>query len=276
MPNWTYNRVYGSKKVIAALLDSDGNPTFENVVPIPDEIKILEDKYKLCSPHNEFDTYKKFYLEDSDELYKQFNSNEMLKNNTTFAEHINNLSSKYPVPMIELSNQAIDKYGCDDWYSWNNKYWGCKWNARSIGDPYPNTGVEEIEFETPWSPPEGVIKELARQFPKENWTWHSDEESCAFSVDFHPDGSGGYYEEDVDPEYYLPYIPETLEEFMDNFSGLTTRDDILEQVNITLPDMAERDINIDEKTHTIVVTVYNHEAYGGEKLFDAVFSNVEF
>ena len=265
MPNWTYNRVYGSKKVCEALL-VDHKPSFINVVPIPAEIEKLEHTYKLPSPHTDFDMYKDFYFNDGDELYKEYCSHEKYKETySTFADFTASFASKYPVDMMKLSDEAIQKYGCDDWYSWNNKYWGCKWDANPIDDEYED-GVEEIRFETPWSPPEGVIKRIAEMFPDENWTWHSDEESCAFSVDFHPDGSGGYYEEDVDPEYYLPYIPETLEEFMDDFSGLTTRDDILEQV----------DIKIDEKTHTIVVTVYNHEAYGGEKLFDAVFSNVKF
>ena len=43
MPNWTYNRVHGSNKAVRLLLDADGHPTFQNIVPSPIEINLLND-----------------------------------------------------------------------------------------------------------------------------------------------------------------------------------------------------------------------------------------
>ena len=53
----------------------------------------------------------------------------------------------------------------DNWYNWNNRNWGCKWDARThfaemMGDKLV------YEFDTPWAPPIQVIETLAETYPK--------------------------------------------------------------------------------------------------------------
>lgn len=74
----------------------------------------------------------------------------------------------------------IKRFGFANWYEWSRERWNTKWNAlRSrMGKPtrlfrWEGGGQKPkpfreavIEFETAWSPPEPVIEELARRFPK--------------------------------------------------------------------------------------------------------------
>ena len=62
----------------------------------------------------------------------------------------------------------------DDWYSWNNRNWGTKWDVgRFDTDEYPETEISDegsefviYKFNTAWSPPFPVIQELSRQYPE--------------------------------------------------------------------------------------------------------------
>lgn len=278
MPNWTYNRVYGSKKVCDALLGKDRNPTFQKLIPVPEGIEIasaLSDYEKGLNYSAELiAAFIKYYFDDDDAGFKNYLAS--IKYPKDYDEAIKDLHKVIPMDNLSILRDTLEQYHTLYWYDWRNQYWGCKWDANPLmQDPYEED-VTEIEFETPWSPPEGVIQEIAKQFPDEEWTWHADEESCAFSIDYTPDGSGGYWENDVDPEYYMPYFPDNPEDFKQDFENLTTKQDILEQINITLPNLIYRDIKLDEKTKTITVTVYNYPSYGGEKLYDVTFENVNF
>lgn len=58
----------------------------------------------------------------------------------------------------------IVKYGCKDWYSWCNKYWGTKWNA--YGQPDDRNTDDTIFFQTAWSSPVELMQKLSGLFPK--------------------------------------------------------------------------------------------------------------
>ena len=63
-----------------------------------------------------------------------------------------------------------------NWYQWNNRYWGVKWDAR----------VEDVErepeflcyyFDSPWGPPhDEMILEMSEKFPSIAFTHHYEEE----------------------------------------------------------------------------------------------------
>ena len=61
----------------------------------------------------------------------------------------------------------------NDWYSFNNRNWGTKWDVgRFDTDEYSDTELINDEsnfllyrFNTAWSPPFPVIQELSRQYP---------------------------------------------------------------------------------------------------------------
>lgn len=59
------------------------------------------------------------------------------------------------------STDLITSYGCNNWYDWNVKNWGTKW------DCYDHRGDDDLSaiiFETAWSTPMYVLMELSRLF----------------------------------------------------------------------------------------------------------------
>lgn len=56
-----------------------------------------------------------------------------------------------------------------DWYHWNAREWGCKWDAKEVDvqEDFIHDGKLSIgyKFDTPWSPPLPAIEKLALQYP---------------------------------------------------------------------------------------------------------------
>lgn len=50
--------------------------------------------------------------------------------------------------------------GCDDWYSWRLKFWGCKWGA---SETYI-VDKTHVTFQTPWSMPDEIFKAISKKF----------------------------------------------------------------------------------------------------------------
>jgi hypothetical protein len=75
---------------------------------------------------------------------------------------------------IEEAATAIENerlYGCSDWYSFANKYWGTKWNAYSQSfEMVEGDGVKrphaKITFDTAWNTPLPIFEKLSAMFPK--------------------------------------------------------------------------------------------------------------
>jgi hypothetical protein len=76
----------------------------------------------------------------------------------------------------------------DDWYNWNVRNWGTKWDvAVSSIETYPNTTVEDTangenhvvhyNFETAWSRPMGALTKLSEEYPDLLFTLSYEEET---------------------------------------------------------------------------------------------------
>ena len=73
-----------------------------------------------------------------------------------------------------------------DWWNWRNNNWGTKWNL--VPDPQGNlTNYElveqseeliELEFETAWSPPNGIYNEIFAKYPDLTVNWFYREDGC--------------------------------------------------------------------------------------------------
>ena len=73
-----------------------------------------------------------------------------------------------------------------DWWNWRNNNWGTKWNL--VPDPEGNlTGYEvtgqsedflQLEFETAWSPPNGIYMEIWAKYPDLDINWFYREDGC--------------------------------------------------------------------------------------------------
>lgn len=68
-------------------------------------------------------------------------------------------------------NNNLKEHGAANWYDWNCEKWGTKWNLDSgtgseFEDRENGLAVVKYDFDTAWSPPDVVIKELAKQYPE--------------------------------------------------------------------------------------------------------------
>ena len=96
-------------------------------------------------------------------------------------------------PDHKSGESFADMFKGDDWYSWNVRNWGTKWDV-SVGDDekYPDTELIEdmnngedqwlvYKFNTAWSPPHPVVAKLSKLVP-----------NCVVTLDYEEEqGWGG-------------------------------------------------------------------------------------
>ena len=269
MPNWTYNRVYGSKKICDALLGEDRKPTFSKVVPVPKDLELVmsiknDDYYKALT--------KSLFEHNDGDLKALYHTNKIKE---PFEEWMKTVTSEVPLDVLLAGKRMRDQYGTDYWYDWRCSNWGCKWDAHPMQDDPYEDGVTEIEFETPWSPPEAVMDKLASLYPNEKFTWHADEESCMFSFDRQYHGDGTFDEEDVLAEYYTPYIVEE-DELVEQVGSYKDVNELLESIKSVLPEGCDYEISKDMKAKTLTVSVYDWAQYGNDLLYEHTFNGVKY
>ena len=134
MPNWCYNRidVYGEEdtvdqiKEIYDIFENEKQP-FNKIFPIPDFKNIPNEKGELPILEQRLNP-------DGSVFYETYN---------------------FP-----------DGKNDDRWYHWCIHNWGTKWEADVTGFEVQDYDTLEIEFQTAWSPPEGVVTKLREKFPE--------------------------------------------------------------------------------------------------------------
>ena len=78
--------------------------------------------------------------------------------------------------------ESVLDFSGDDWYSWNIRNWGVKWDANndhiSYGDPEKLKDTDSLgyQFETAWSIPEPVFRAMVEQHPELSFTFGCEEE----------------------------------------------------------------------------------------------------
>lgn len=79
----------------------------------------------------------------------------------------------------ELTFQAIIPRPADqdeNWYDWQVKHWGTKWDACHLETEHQGTGLT-WRFDTAWAPPLPVLEALAQQHPEITFTlWYQEEQ----------------------------------------------------------------------------------------------------
>ena len=143
MPNWCYNRirVYADSdqvdqlKEIYNIFNNHSDP-FNQILPIPDFKNIPNDKGEL--PIRE-----EMKNPDGSVMWETYN---------------------FP-----------DGKNDDRWYHWCITNWGTKWDLSELTMTYDDSEELELEFNTAWSPPEGVIAELKDRYPDLSFTCFYDE-----------------------------------------------------------------------------------------------------
>ena len=197
MPNWVTNKVKfksRGKEIIDKIISTDNDEEyvdFNKIIPRPKTLNITsggDDRYamqyallkmsvskfkKTIKRLEEIPTsfygnyfvkiynHKKYTLEELEKVAKEFKEQLESGKKDPFDE-VNykelGINSLEDLGNVYINN--ILQYGADSWYDWCCENWGTKWNAN-------NTYIvddTEIEFDTAWSCPVNIFKELSRQF----------------------------------------------------------------------------------------------------------------
>lgn len=88
-----------------------------------------------------------------------------------------------------VNQDLIDKYGADNWYDWQVKNWGTKWDieATLLKDLYNNSNIpiklkDKIfyEFDSAWAPPIDAFITISKKFPTLDFSLRYDEPNMGF------------------------------------------------------------------------------------------------
>lgn len=172
MPNWVINKMKISSEYTPQILNDEGKVDFNKVIPMPTSLNCESGSitdiaiYAYLSNSNAIDLYdmKKNELANK-MLASQFHGTEAR------IEMIYNSYRQWIDGRPDLKDDLYKKgenyvhnflnYGCPTWYEWSIRNWGCKWNASNCKvSPADSENMVYIEFTSPWSPPEGVLKAL--------------------------------------------------------------------------------------------------------------------
>lgn len=168
MPNWVINRVYitGPEDKIKEFEDkvldlSEGAEkvfSFERLCPRPEELE------NTTSPDPR-PTKKKIRTSDGVEM--EVDVYQTVINEWEISRAISaGETPPEPIPCNNATPEQQDelrkKYGASNWYDWNNRNWGTKWDAN---ESFYNKEEKMLQFETPWSAPGPIHQKMAEMFP---------------------------------------------------------------------------------------------------------------
>ena len=157
MPNWTSNtiRIAGEETELRAFLDavkSEGQFfDFNRLIPMPALLKNTSKGHRTLGGR----VVTSWYVQPESGKTRAFTASE---------------------------EAALRDIGYLNWYDWSVANWGTKWNAchvavRSEGI---SRGIAEITFDTAWSAPEPVFREMFAMFPRLAFTcvWRDEDDLC--------------------------------------------------------------------------------------------------
>ena len=160
MPNWVYNSlmIEGSAEDISAIKTQLNKPFTRQHENYNMETKQMETKGYIFS--NPVFSFWNIIKPDNLEEY--------------------NKQDDFSKPIAERL-----KFEGDNWYDWNVRNWGTKWDvAVSHNEEYPETELVEewsdrlvYSFNTAWSPPVSALAELSAQYPNVVMTHSYEEET---------------------------------------------------------------------------------------------------
>jgi hypothetical protein len=165
MPNWVYNglTIEGSPEQVDKLVEQMNKPFVDYIKPNGDlAYSVTQRKYV-----NPIFSFRNIIAPTDLDAY---HSQPPTKSpDQTFADYM--------------------KFESNDWYNFNNREWGTKWDvAVAEDDKYPTTYMEGpvvngenkvvyYNFETPWSRPMPALEKLSEQYPTLLFTLSYQEET---------------------------------------------------------------------------------------------------
>ena len=142
MPNWCHNRItiFGNEETEAKLKENEETfrkeQPINEIFPIPDFKNIPDEKGELPKLEQKLNP-------DGSIFYETYN---------------------FP-----------DGKNDDRWYMWCVNNWGTKWDAGDVDIEYEDSEILELEFDTAWSPPEGIMEKLREKYPELSFQCFYDE-----------------------------------------------------------------------------------------------------
>lgn len=144
MPNYVTNilKIKGKNKesILSSLLREDGYFDFNKIIERPEELNITSNTYTSKIGKSNLSLIE-------DEIIE------------TYAN--NSLQAEKELENLHKAFSNVNKYGYPTWYEWSIEKWGTKWNSSST----KRLSKSKVRFQTAWSSPLILIKELSRTYP---------------------------------------------------------------------------------------------------------------
>ena len=179
MPNYVTNVVYAKDvkalKKFTKMENGERVFDFNKIIPMPKDLHITSGSMSYIDNDFGFDKEKharqtkvidpllnKFYTPKiTQNKFLSAVKKEWNKIKDNFETVYNFKSSKFEeYDTIIKGYFNTQRYGYKDWYSWSIDKWGTKWNASST-----RIFDKGIQFDTAWSCPVSVLKELSKHTP---------------------------------------------------------------------------------------------------------------
>jgi len=69
-------------------------------------------------------------------------------------------------PPIKKNQKLLIKYGADNWYDWNIKNWGTKWDFKLDYLDTQNENERTLSFDSAWEPPIEGFQRISKIYPQ--------------------------------------------------------------------------------------------------------------
>jgi hypothetical protein len=190
MPNWAYSKVtligdYDTVTEIKNRLATPyttpwaGEPNWDNTTIPAEQVEGVFLLWNIVKPDN-LDTY----LERDKRAFEQ-----IVKAEPDLVEIDKADKTSKPFDTQEALVQILqERRTSDDWYNWNCRNWGTKWEITEKASVFyempTDTGLEICyRMESAWSPPAEALDHLARQYPDITINLSSIDESDCFAYE---------------------------------------------------------------------------------------------
>jgi len=147
MPNYVRHNVVirGNKEDIARCYEQitkgENEFSFNNIIPMPESLNVTSGSISYIAEK---------WAKASEQERKEI-------------EEKNKLTDKEKAQIQKIADN-IAKYGYPTWYEWRIDKWGTKWDTGNADCDHDEEQIN-INFDTAWSTPVPVFKELSKQFP---------------------------------------------------------------------------------------------------------------
>lgn len=165
MPNWTTNKlvITGNEQDIDSLIKQVRAPYQSPHDENPENDETIEGEFLLWN------------------IIRPLNINAYLGKDKEEAEPMSAqdiFSESGMASLFEKFNRDVETK--NDWYNWNIRNWGTKWEINDSWRNEVSATRVEYEFQTAWSPPVDALDKLAEQYPRLAFTMRYIDEGSFF------------------------------------------------------------------------------------------------